>query len=96
MSSQPSLFPLGPAEPLPLPKGSKPASKPATYTDYFAQGQRCQDCDELIYQLLMEGRKAPHVRRARVKRTEGTDVRYLCHAHAQERRRLDAGGQAAG
>jgi hypothetical protein len=90
MTDQPALFDTPEPERLALPTSASPARSAVIYLDITTR-RRCEDCEVLVYEALMAGQPSGHhIRIAQIKRTEACVSVLLCHAHAQERRMLDA------
>lgn len=87
---QPSLFDDLPAPKPKLPHDAAPAEGKVTWTA-VAPNRQCDDCIQVSYEQLREGRAAHDgIAKARWRRKQGNTVRLLCNAHKQERERLDA------
>lgn len=92
MSVQPSLFDVTDPEPLPRPKKQRPGTGPIKYSPYSVKTRTlCQDCAQLNYEYLMEGRlDAPQPRQVRFKRTQAGVETLLCAAHKADRELQEA------
>lgn len=85
---QPGLFELGPGAPLPRPKTAPAADGPARWSYYREKARRqCEDCAQVAYEAAMVGDfSAPQIRAATRLRTVGTQRRYLCTEHGEQRK----------
>ena len=93
---QEPLFDAPEVTPITKPKNIQPGLGKVIYKAFSSPVRTlCTDCCSIVHDELAAGRVGPAIRRARKVRTQGKEQVWLCDAHADMRKQIEAAAEKA-